>query len=105
MKGSRFTDDVVRFGEDEEEADRDDEGVIARRQRGEHNEKRFVGDTRRHVTSAYECGDASRELPDDLIDRLIVRGLPQLPEAVDLHGEETDGALVAPREGDRLIEL
>ena len=39
MKGSSFTDDVVRFGEDEEEADRDDEGVIARGQRGEHHEE------------------------------------------------------------------
>ena len=41
----------------------------------------------------------------NLIDRITVRGFPQLPEAVDLDGEETDRTLVAPREGKRLIEV
>src|SRR6266566_4146339 len=105
MKGWSFTDDAVRFGEDEEEADRDDDSVVARGQRGEHYEERLIGHSRQHVASSHECGDASRELPDDLIDRLTVRGFPQLPKMVDLHGEETDRTLVAPGEGDRLIEL
>jgi len=105
MNGASLSDNVERFGEDQEQAHRDDCRVVARRERGEDYEKRVIGNSRWDVASSYEGSDAARELPDDLVGDLTIFRLAQLAEAVHLETQNAYGTLVALGKGDRLVEL
>ena len=105
MDGTSLTGNSKWFGEREKEAGRNNGRVVTRSQRREHNEKRLIRDSRRHVASSYESPEPLRELLDKFVGYLRFHGFAQLPEPVELQTENTDRSLIAPCKGDRLFEL
>jgi len=103
---ARTADDVERLSEYEEQTHRDDRGIVARRQGGEDNEERVLGQPRGNVAGPDEGRDPFRELAYDLIGHgLAILAVAQLPESIELEAHEADGPLVPLRHPDGLLDV